>query len=109
MRTAVVSTRVTGTNDAGDAGGPHGLPPLRNSAVAMPHSRVRAMAAGHDIRGTNAVGAQRSSARPYSDNSTVQLIGMSGLSESRTEQYLVTASSTARSACTRSIPAPAMW
>ncbi len=35
--------------------------------------------------------------------------GRFGSSESRTEQYFVTASSIARSACTRSIPSPSMW
>src|SRR5512140_1498146 len=35
-----------------------------------------------------------------------QVTGVDGLSDSRTLQYLVTASSTARSACSRSMPAP---
>lgn len=39
---------------------------------------------------------------------TVHFTGTSGRNESRTEQYFVTASSTARSACARSIPLPAI-
>ena len=42
-------------------------------------------------------------------NSNFHVIGMFGSSESRTEQYFVTASSIARSACTRSTSAPVMW
>ncbi len=45
-------------------------------------------------------------AQPSPSSSSRQVTGMSRLSESRTEQYFVTASSIARSACPRSIPAP---
>ena len=44
--------------------------------------------------------------QPSPSSSSRQVTGISRLSESRTEQYLVTASSIARSAWTRSIPAP---
>jgi len=52
-------------------------------------------------------GARLSAAVPgQPSSSSVQSIGSFGSSESRTEQYLVSASSIARSAWVRSIPAP---
>jgi len=84
--------RAGATHPPGGGAPPSGDPALaRSLTLAVRRARV-----AHRAR------------RPAHASSSDQVTAMSSRSESRTEQYFVTASSIARSACTRSIPAPVM-